>query len=153
MNTDAVLNFFAENPRATAKEAGITTADTNVLVGAGKLVAVGNRVTGKRGRPPMEYVVAGTEVEDDGFVQRQVEAARAKLSAHRRYERMSNAIMRAANEFGHGSQEHLDAKALRRESFLILPDVPSKNDYILAGEHVDLDEPLPVIDVEEEVAV
>lgn len=142
MNTTTALAFIAETPRATAKEAGLTNAEANELVGQGKLVAVGNRVTGKRGRPPMEYVIAGQELDhtDAAYVQAQVEAARDRLRSHRGYERLSNAIMRAANEFGHGSDEHVEAKLLRTETFAVLPPVPSKNDYVLAGEFVDDDE-------------
>jgi hypothetical protein len=137
MNASDTIEFFTANPRATAKEAGITTAEANLLVGQGKLMQAGNRVTGQRGRPPMEYVVAGTVMDDDGFSQRQVEAARDRLRINRSYERMSNAIMRAANEFGHGSTEHIDAKLLRLETFVTPPALPSKNDYVLAGEFVD----------------
>jgi hypothetical protein len=152
MNVIEAVKFFEENPRATAREAGLTTADANFLVGQGKLMQAGARVTGKRGRPPMEYVVAGTELDDGGFAQQQVERAKRVLRAHRHYERLSNAIMRAANEFGHGSDQHTEAKELRRETFLVFPPIPSKNDYLLAGEATldELDEPLPVIEEDDE---
>jgi hypothetical protein len=139
MNSTAALAHFAENPRATAREAGLTNAEANELVGQGRLIPVGNRVTGMRGRPPMEYVVAGTDVDTD-LVQAQVEAARDRLGAHRTWERLSNAIMRAADAYGHGSPEHVEAKLIRTETFAILPPLPSKNDYVLAGEFVDAPE-------------
>lgn len=140
MNT--VIQYFTDNPRCTAREAGISNAEANVLVGQGKIVAVGNRVTGKRGRPPMEYVVSGAEMghTDEAYVQAQVQAARDRVNDHRNYERLSNAIMRAANEYGHGSEQHVEAKLLRTETFSVLPPVPSKNDYILAGEYVGMEE-------------
>jgi hypothetical protein len=147
MNSTAVIQFFADNPRSTVKEAGITNAEANILVGQGKLIAVGKRSTGKKGKPPTEYVVMGTELSDDAYVQAAVESARDRIRAHRSYERMSNAIMRAANQHGHGSPEHLEAKLTRTEAFTVLPVLPSSNDYVLAGEAVDLDEPLPVLEV------
>ena len=140
------LEYIAANPRSTAREAGLTNAEANLLVGQGKIMEVGKRITGKKGRPPAEYVIAGTDVSEDAYVQAQVEAARERLRAHRSYERMSTAILRASEDHGHGSREHTEAKQLRAESFPILPALPSKNDYVLAGEFVDLDEPLPVLE-------
>jgi hypothetical protein len=148
MNSAAALKHFEDNPRATAKEAGITNAEANELVGMGRIIEVGKRITGKRGRPPAEYVVAGTVINDDAYVQEQVEKAKARVEAHRHYERLSNAIMRAANEHGHGSDQHVEAKLLRSETFLVLPDLPSKNDYVLAG-IIEVD---PVEEVEDLVA-
>lgn len=149
--SDTALKFIAENPRATAKEAGITNGEANALVGQGKLVAVGNRVTGQRGRPPMEYVIAGTEVTGDEYVQEQVAKATERVRRNRHFERLSSAIMRAANEHGHGSPQHIEAKANRQDAYPVgmLPDVPSKNDYVLAGEIVE-DAPLPALLPEEE---
>jgi hypothetical protein len=48
--------------------------------------------------------------------------------------RLSGNVMRAANEFGHGSEQHVAAKLDRAEVFgRELPPLPSKNDYVLAG--------------------
>lgn len=148
MNTTAALAHFAENPRATAREAGITNAEANELVGQGRIIAVGARVTGKRGRPPMEYVVFGTEVSDDGFVQKQVAEATERVSTNRRYEALWSKIMRAYHEFGFGSEEHTAAKLDLYEIFPkgTVPVTPSKNDYVLAGviegdEDAELDVP------------
>jgi hypothetical protein len=132
MSTNAI-KFIEANPRSTAKEAGLTTAEANALVGQGKLVQAGHRKTGKKGRPPVEYVVVGYDFTDDPQAAVAVEKAQERVRAHRAYERLSNAIMRAANEHGHGSEQHIDAKALRAETFLVLPELPSKNDYVLAG--------------------
>lgn len=135
MNSAAAIVHFTENPRATAREAGLTNAEANELVGQGLIVEVGKRVTGKRGRPPAEYVIKGAELDHsaEAYVQVQVENAKARVNAHRYYERLSGAIMRAANEFGHGSEQHMEAKLMRTETFPVLPDLPSKNDYVLAG--------------------
>lgn len=134
MNILTGIQFIEANPRCTAREAGLTNAEANALVGQARIVAVGNRVTGKRGRPPAEYVVAGTVLDNDALAHEQVKAARRRVSDHRLYERLSGAIMRAADESGHGSDEHVEAKLTRTEAFpLELPTLPSKNDYILAG--------------------
>jgi hypothetical protein len=89
----------------------------------------------------MEYVVAGTEMDhsDEAYVQKQVAEARERVNDHRRYERMWGKIMRAFNEFGFGSDEHSAAKLDLYELFpkgVALPGIPSKNDYVLAGEFV-----------------
>jgi hypothetical protein len=134
MSINTAIEYIKANPRATAKEAGLSNAEVNALVGQGKLMQAGKRMTGKKGKPPYEY-------------------ARERVNAHRLYERMSNAIMRAANEFGHGSEQHVDAKLLRLESFTVLPSLPSKNDYVLAGviaEDTDLPALLPGEDAGED---
>lgn len=133
MNSATAIKFFEVNPRATAKEAGLTTGEANSLVGAGKLMRAGHRKTGKKGRPPVEYVVVGYDLSNDPAAQKAVEAARDRVSAHRTFERLSGAIVRAANEHGHGSEEHIEAKLYRSESFVTVPPIPSKNDYVLAG--------------------
>lgn len=128
------ITFFEQNPRATAKEAGLTTAEANSLVGQGKLMQAGYRQTGRRGRPPIEYVVVGYDLSNDTQAQEAVERAKQRVANHRRFERMSGAVMRAANEFGHGSPQHIAAKLDRAEVFgRELPELPSKNDYVLAG--------------------
>lgn len=151
--SDTALKFFADNPRATAKEAGLTNAEANALVGQSKLVPVGARVTGKRGRPPMEYVIAGTELSDDDFIQEQVQRAQDLVRSNRHFERLSGAIMRAANEYGHNSPQRLEAVANRRDAFPFGPPaIPSKNDYVLAGV-IPADAPEPEIPEDAEVDV
>src|SRR4051794_3211230 len=109
------IAFIEANPRSTAKEAGLTTAEANALVGQGKLVQAGTRQTGKKGRPPTEFVVPGYDFTDDPQATVAAEAAQQRVSDHRRYERLSTAIMRAADAHGHGSPEHTDAVLARRE--------------------------------------
>lgn len=153
MNTTAALKHFEDNPRATAREAGLTNAEANELVGQGRIVAVGNRVTGKRGRPPMEYVVAGAELDhtDDAYVQKQVAEATERVWNNRRYERMWSKVMSAYHDFGYGSEEHTAAKLDLYELFPkgTVPATPSKNDYVLAGELVEDNTPLDVPELEE----
>lgn len=144
--SQTAIDFIAANPRSTAKEAGLTNAEANALVGQGKLMQAGQRQTGKKGRPPTEYVVAGYDLTDDPQAQVAVEAAQARVSDHRRWERLSGAIMRTADEFGTNSPQHIDAKLARTEAFELvgIPPLPSKNDYVLAGVIVE-DEPLPAL--------
>lgn len=53
-----LLTTLASKPRSTAKELGATTADMVRLEEAGQVKRVGTRKTGKRGKPPVEWVVA-----------------------------------------------------------------------------------------------
>lgn len=149
--SNAAIDFIAANPRATAKEAGLTNAEANALVGQGKLVAVGNRVTGKRGRPPMEYIVAGTDLTEDSMAQASVQEAVERVERHRHYERLSSRMMQAYHEFGYGSPEHVEAKANRKDAFPVPPVTPSKNDYVLAGSNL-VDAP-PAIESDTDVLV
>lgn len=66
MSTDQILSFVAEHPRCTAKEVGTTTAIMNELEAQGKVVNVGPRLTGGRGRPSHEWTVPGVVVEQGG---------------------------------------------------------------------------------------
>lgn len=138
MSTTAI-EFFRANPRATAKEAGLTTAEANALVGAGKLLQAGKRQTGKKGRPPIEYVTVDYDLTDDPQAQEAVREAQARVDNHRRWERLSGNVVRAANEFGDGSPEHIDAKLTRREAFELIgiPPLPGPNDWVLAGVSVE----------------
>lgn len=144
------INFFEAYPRSTAKEAGLTTAEANALVGAGKLMQAGHRKTGKKGRPPIEYVVIGYDLTDDPQAQEAVREAQARVDDHRRWERLSGVVMRAANEHGTGSDEHVDAKLARYEAFPFgIPPLPGPNDWVLAGVTVELED-LPALLPDEE---
>ena len=149
--SNAAIDFIAANPRSTAKEAGLTNAEANALVGQGKIVAVGNRVTGKRGRPPMEYVVAGAALDDDAMIQAQVAEAQERVRRHKRYEQLWARVLIAYREYGYGSEEHTAAKADLHEVFPPgqHPVTPSKNDYVLAGEVTVLDVDTSDMDVPE----
>lgn len=139
MSADKIIAALTENPRATAQEVGATIADMKVLQGRGLVIEYGKRTTGRRGRPPIEWVVAGTDVSHDAVVQESVQRAEGIVRAHRLYEKLSRAILAASQEFGYNSPERTEAVLLRKETFTILPPLPSKNDYVLAGEMVDDD--------------
>jgi hypothetical protein len=133
MSTTAI-KFFEQNPRATAKEAGITSGEANALVGRGLLIQAGKRKTGKKGKPPYEYVTPDYDMSIDPEASANVEAAKQRVRAFRLWERYSGAMMRAHNEYGYGSDEHTEAKLTRREAFpLGPPEQPSPGDYALAG--------------------
>lgn len=58
--SDLLKNLKA-NPGSTAAELGATAAEMKQLEAEGKVVNVGTRRTGKRGKPPAEWAVAGAE--------------------------------------------------------------------------------------------
>lgn len=150
MNSTAAVKFFEANPRATAKEAGITKGEADQLVGAGKILPAGNRKTGKKGRPPVEYVIVGYDLGEDSVAQASVQAAQGRVRIHRHFERLSARMMRAYREFGPLSEEYLEAKAYRTEAFSVTPPLPTGTDWVLAGV-TDLpdDEPESAFEVDE----
>lgn len=60
----SIIQTLTEKPGSIASELGATTAQMTELERQGKVVRVGKRSTGKRGRPPVEWAVAGTVVPD-----------------------------------------------------------------------------------------
>lgn len=62
--TSQILAFVTEHPRSTAAEAGITVPRMQELENAGLVKRSGKRMTGKKGKPPYEWVAASVEVPD-----------------------------------------------------------------------------------------
>lgn len=57
--SDQILSALAENPGAIASELGATSVEMNRLFKEGKVIKVGKRQTGSRGRPPVEWALPG----------------------------------------------------------------------------------------------
>lgn len=93
----ALVNQLRENPRSTAQELGTTTQVMDELAASGHVTRFGNRVTGKRGRPPVEWVVAGTDVDDTQ--QEAVAEAEARIELHAHYWRVCNRMWRLRNAY------------------------------------------------------
>lgn len=66
MDITQITTFLAENPGATAQEIGVTPVEMIRIEEQenSPIVRVGLRKTGKRGRPPVEWAVAGTPAEE-----------------------------------------------------------------------------------------
>jgi hypothetical protein len=62
----SVIDFLAANPGATAQEIGVTPVEMIRLEQEpdSPIVRVGQRKTGKRGRPPVEWALAGSVAPD-----------------------------------------------------------------------------------------
>lgn len=80
----AITAALRETPRQTAQELGTTTVRMDELEAAGVVKRAGNRVTGKRGRPPVEWVTADTEVEDAVSSPKLVSALAEKATPERK---------------------------------------------------------------------
>jgi hypothetical protein len=131
--SQTVTAALTENPGQTAKELGMNGVTMNRLVKAGVVEVAANRRTGERGRPALVYILPGQEIDTAAEDQRNVERARGRVAAHRRYEAMSRAVVEAHNTYGYGSDEHVAAKLDRYDTFPIVPDLPTSTDYELAG--------------------
>lgn len=66
MDITQITAFLADHPGATAQEIGVTPVEMIRLEEQenSPIVRVGFRKTGKRGRPPVEWAVAGTAVDE-----------------------------------------------------------------------------------------
>ena len=62
MNNTEIINFLKDNPGSTAQEIGVTPVEMNRLAAKGIVEKVGNRKTGTRGRPPVEWALPGAEL-------------------------------------------------------------------------------------------
>lgn len=63
MNETSILKALAEKPGAIASELGATSVEMNKLLKEEKVTKVGLRKTGAKGRPPVEWAIAGQDVE------------------------------------------------------------------------------------------
>lgn len=131
---DRVVEALTEKPGQTAVELGESGVTMNRLVKAGVVYVATERKSGGRGRPSGVYCLVGQEFDTTADEQAHIEAAFARLTAHRDYERLSRAILVASDTSGYGSPEHIEAKLNRIETFPIPPEVPSDADYKLAGQ-------------------
>lgn len=61
MNTTEIISFLTDNPGATAKEIGVKPVEMTRLFDKGEVTKVGLRKTGGRGRPSVEWAVAGAD--------------------------------------------------------------------------------------------
>lgn len=75
MNTTDIINFLKANPGSIASEIGTTNIVMRDLEEQGLVSRLGNRSTGKRGRPPVEWVAG--ELTDEQKAE-QEEKAQAK---------------------------------------------------------------------------
>lgn len=62
MSKNEILNFITANPLAIASEIGVTPIVMKALEEEGVVARSGVRSTGKRGRPPVQWVIAGSVV-------------------------------------------------------------------------------------------
>lgn len=132
---ERVIAALTENPGMTAKELGESGVTMNRLMKAEVVEhATTRRQTSGAGRPAIVYVLAGQEFDTEADERIHIEAATARLSAFRTYEAMSRAVLVAHDEYGYGSPEHVEAKANRKETFPVPPEIPSTNDYEIAGD-------------------
>lgn len=142
MDTTTIINFLSENPGSIPSEIGTTPVEMSRLEQAGLVVRVGQRKTGKRGRPPVEWAVTGAEVRQDERVAESIVEARKRVESFREYERLSAIIMHAANDHGYHSDERLKAIDARKAAFPTPPQIPAKGDYAIMGAVVDIPEGL-----------
>jgi hypothetical protein len=63
MNTEQIISYLTKNPGAIASEIGTTNAVMKELEDKGQVTRIGNRKTGQRGRPPVEWVAGNVTVE------------------------------------------------------------------------------------------
>lgn len=61
--SDQILSTLADKPGSIASELGATSVEMNRLFKEGKVIKVGKRQTGSRGRPPVEWALPGYEPE------------------------------------------------------------------------------------------
>jgi len=62
MDTNEIITFLKDNPGATAQEIGVKAVDMQRLCEKGVVAKLGNRKTGTRGRPPVEWALPGQEI-------------------------------------------------------------------------------------------
>jgi hypothetical protein len=113
--TDRIIARLTTNPRSTAQECGVTIVKMKALAEQGLIEEFGPRSTGKRGRPPVEWVIAGTK-DDHGTpeqAQREDQERRAEewLSYRRSWDHlwhMREAGLRNSDEYRKAHEAHYE---------------------------------------------
>lgn len=77
MNTTDIINFLKANPGSIASEIGTTNVVMRDLEEQGLVSRLGNRSTGKRGRPPVEWVAGELTDEQKAEQEKKAEAKEA----------------------------------------------------------------------------
>lgn len=145
----ALLNALRDTPRMTANELGdelgrtITNADMKALLAAGHVVEYGNRVTGKRGRPPIEWVVAGTEVSDTAA--EAVDTAKAAVENYNAWMASSNKLWHLREDGQVDSDAYAEAYCDHYDRWPMgtVPPTPTDNQMLLSGVRAPKDAPDP----------
>lgn len=86
-NADSIITRLVDNPGATAQELGSNVPTMALLEQAGRVVRIGYRSTGKRGRPPVEWAIAGADVEIAPRISEAQDAARQRVESFRKWSR------------------------------------------------------------------
>lgn len=64
MDNTEIITFVTNNPGCTAQEIGVSPVEMTRLAAKGLVEKIGNRKTGTRGRPPVEWAVPGAAVAE-----------------------------------------------------------------------------------------
>lgn len=137
-----IATFLAANPGSIATEIGVSPVEMGRLEKAGKVIRIGKRTTGSRGRPPVEWALPGTEgVVNDDRVTEAVERAKAKVEAADAYWAISNKLWMLRERMGwKAAQEDEGYIALlveRKALCATFPEgkipQPTVTDLVLAG--------------------
>jgi hypothetical protein len=140
MENTAIINFLKGNPGAIAEEIGATSVEMNRAFKAGLVIKLGTRSMNRRGRPPVEWAVPGTEgVVQDARVSEALAHARQRVDDHREYERDYARLSHVRLTFGLGSAEHVEARLSHKEKWPVPPVMPAQSDYAVMGAVLDLE--------------
>jgi hypothetical protein len=132
-----IIDRLAAAPRSTAQELGTTTTELDKLVARGLIQRFGTRKTGKRGKPPVEYIVAGADVSDTQA--EAVDEAKAKVAEYFAWDRSSSKLWRMREELGYNAAQESDAYMSAycahydRWPQGTVPAIPTQNEMLMAG--------------------
>lgn len=145
----ALLDALRETPRMTPPELSealgrtITNADLKALQARGLVAEYGTRVTGKRGRPPIEWVIAGTVVSDSA--EKAVDAAREAVDNYNDWMASSNKLWHLREDGQGDSDAYAEAYCDHYDRWPMgtVPPTPTDNQMLLAGVRAPKDAPEP----------
>lgn len=121
-NADTIIAALTDAPGATAQELGTNVPTMALLEQAGRVIRIGSRSTGKRGRPPVEWAIAGADVEIAPRISQAQDEARQRVEAFRKWSRGIAAYDQAVNL---GMDPGVKPK---------MPEVPKDADFKVIGE-------------------
>lgn len=132
---DKIAERLAAKPGSTAKEIDVTPTEMIRLEEIGRVVRVGSRATGKRGRRPVEWALPGTEITVDSRITDAQDDAAAVVAAYSAYWASSNKLWRTREANGANSEVAKEVAAEHYAKYPLgeIPPTPTKGQRIMAG--------------------
>lgn len=132
---DKIAARLAIAPGSTAKEIDVSPTEMIRLEEMGRVIRVGERHTGKRGRRPVEWALPGAEVTIASHITDAQLDAKDVVNAYSAYWASSNKLWRTREAYGAKSEQAMEMEAAHYAKYPLgeIPPTPTKGQRTMAG--------------------